>query len=299
MKSYLPAVLAAVLCVAAVAPAAAEVPAAPNHLRRSRINADQIRLRWRDQSDNEAGFEILRRAQTVTEFESRGVVGENVTEFIDEAPKGTVYIYRVVAFNEDGDSGKSNDCFLNRNPPPKPSYFNVRLIALTIVRVSWSDRANGESGFEIQRAEPGKKFKTIARVGPNVETYDDWTLDPANSYIYRMRTLAKPAICWTNSRYTVERAVTTKGGVRLLQVDVTGRGKGTVTSIPPGISCGNRDDHCTAEFPLATDVTLIAKPTIKSVFRGWVGALSCDRLKDPCTLNMGKSRVIGAPFRLK
>lgn len=293
------AALTILLGAAAVVPAQAEVPQAPNRLRKARISSEQVRLRWRDRSDNEQGFEILRRPIVEDEFESRGTVPAGTTEFIDDAPKGTVYIYRVVAFNADGDSRRTNDCYVNRNPALVPVYFNVRLIALTVARVSWSDRTNGESGYQIQRAEPGKRFKTIITVPPNTEVYDDYTLSPANSYIYRVRTIGKPAICWDNSRWSVERALTTKGGVRLLQVDVRGRGKGMVTSIPEGISCGANDDHCFAEFPLATDVTLIAKPNLQSKFRGWVGIFKCEGLTDPCTFNMGKNREVGAAFRKK
>ncbi|MFN2378307.1 MAG: hypothetical protein ABR538_17390, partial [Candidatus Binatia bacterium] len=183
-------------------------------------------------------------------------------------------------------------------PPPIPSSFNARLIALYVVRVSWSDRANGEDGFEIQRADFGKRFKTIARLDRNTETYDDATLKPANSYTYRMRTLGKPNICWKNSKYTVERSVTTKGGVRLLQVELRGRGQGTVVSSPPGISCGPNDDHCAAEFPLAIDVKLTAKPAnSRSYFGAWADYRPCEDTKEPCIVYTDESRVIGAAFR--
>ena len=298
-KSYRIALLSVLFFAAAVIPAQAAVPQAPAGLRKARINSEQVRVRWRDRSDNETGFRIERRPITENAFESRGTVPAGGTEFIDAAAKGTVYIYRVVAFNGDGDSRSSNDCYVNRNPALVPVYFNVRLIALTVARVSWSDRTNGETGYEIQRAEPGKPFKTIIIVPANTEVYDDYSLSPANTYIYRVRTIGRPAICWDNSGYSVERALTTKGGVRLLSVDVRGTGKGMVTSTPAGISCGSKDDHCIAEFPLATDVTLVATPNLQSRFRGWVGIYKCEGLTAPCTFSMGQDREVGAAFRLK
>lgn len=286
-------------CVAMATPALAEVPTAPNTLRRDRLSDTEVLVTWRDRSDDEDGFEILRRGLLDEEYESRGTVGADVTSFVDEAERGTLYVYRVVAFNEDGASGPSNLCYVNRNPPAIPVYFNVRLISLYQARVSWSDRSNGEGGFEIQRAPFGGRFKTIAKVPANTEVYDDGTLDPANTYTYRVRAIGKPAQCWDNSRYTVERTLTTKGGVRVLQVELRGRGVGTVTSIPEGISCGPKDDHCTAEFPLATDVTLVPKANDKSFFYGWFDILRCEEETGPCTFNMGKDRIIGAAFRPK
>jgi hypothetical protein len=297
MKVHAIAVLSAVLCAALAVPAHAAAPAAPENVRKKRLNDEQVRITWLDSSSNEDGFEILRRPVTDPDFESRGTVGAGLTEFVDDAPRGTLFVYRVIAFNEDGDSKLSNECFVNRNPPPVPTYFNARLIALTIVRVRWQDRSNGERGFEIQRADLGKKFKTIARVPANTEVYDDETLDPANSYTYRMRALGRNGICIDDSKFSPERSVTTKGGVKLLEVELRGKGKGTVTSKPDGISCGPKDDHCVAEFPIATNVRLTAKPTAASAFSAWVDILKCENTKGDCTFNMGKDRVIGASFK--
>src|SRR5207302_1011408 len=49
---------------------------------------------------------------------------------------------------------------------------------------------------------------------------------------------------------------------------VTGTGSGTVTSGPPGISCGAT---CTATFVSGTVVTLTATPDVNSAFTGWSG----------------------------
>jgi len=298
MRAEPKAVLFAFLCVAIAAPARAAVPAEPTTVRKSRISDTQVVVTWRDKSVNEDGFEILRRAIDEPEFEVRGTVNANVTTFTDnDTPKGTIFIFRVRSFNEDGNSDLSNECYVNRPSPPVPNYFNARLIALTVVRVGWLDRANGERGFEIQRAPLNGKFKTIAIVEPNTETWDDTGLDPTFTYTYRMRTLGRPGICWGNSKYTVERTVTTKGSVRILQVELRGRGDGTVTSDPPGISCGPDDDHCAAEFNLETNVTLEADPAHNSHFTGWEDIPRCDDTLGPCEVYMSKDKIIGAEFK--
>ncbi|MFN2425529.1 MAG: hypothetical protein ABR587_03675 [Candidatus Binatia bacterium] len=296
MRAYAIAVLSMVLGASAASTVHADVPFAPDQVRKTRI-AGQYLITWRDVSNNEDGFEILRRPVLETEFESRGVVDADVTEFLDDVPAGEIYIYRVRAFNDDGDSDFSNECYINRPRAAVPLYFNVRLIGLTVARIRWSDRSAGERGFQIQRADFGKPFKHLTNVPANTEVYDDYTLKPANSYTYRIRALGRPAICWENSKFTPERSLTTKGGVRIVQVELRGRGKGTVTSDPPRISCGPKDDHCAAEFPLATHVLLTAKPTPRSHFGSWQDYKRCAGTKEPCDVITLDNVTVGAAFK--
>lgn len=280
--------------------AAAAVPAAPDTLRKDRVSETQVLVTWRDNSSNEDGFEILRRAVTdpADAWETRGEVGADVRQFLDDAPKDVLFIYRVRAFNEDGDSGLSNECYVTRTPPPKPLSFFVRLIALYTVDVSWSDRSNGERGFEIQRALIGKNFRTIARVPANTEYYRDETQEPATSYVYRMRAIGRTGVCQDSSPFTPIRSVTTLGGTRTLTVELRGRGKGVVRSIPAGIVCGPKDDHCSAEFPLAIDVQLVANPKPRSRFVRWEEIPRCEGTTGPCSVWLNTNKTVGAVFKL-
>ena len=54
-----------------------------------------------------------------------------------------------------------------------------------------------------------------------------------------------------------------------LTVTKIGAGAGTVTSSPPGVSCGSA---CVAPFPTGAVVTLTAVPDAGSAFAGWSGA---------------------------
>lgn len=301
MKVPAIAVLSVFLFAAMAAPAPAAVPEGPDLVRKESVSDTDVRITWRDNSFDEQGFEILRREVTdpVDAYESRGTVGADVREFRDAAPKGTLFLYRVRAFNVDGASSLSNECYVTRTPPPKPLSFFVRLIALYTVDVTWSDRSAGERGFEIQRAVPGRSFKTIARVPANTEYYRDQTDFPAHDYVYRMRAIGRSGVCQDDSAFTPLRSVTTLGAKRVLSVELRGRGKGTVTSIPPGISCGPKDDHCTAEFPIASDVTLVAKATPKSRFAGWTEYRKCEGQTGSCSVYMGENKTIAAPFRVR
>lgn len=63
------------------------------------------------------------------------------------------------------------------------------------------------------------------------------------------------------------------GGETTLTVALAGNGIGTVTSSPPGISCGS---NCQARFPVNTLVTLTATPGDGSQFSGWSGGTACE-----------------------
>jgi hypothetical protein len=82
------------------------------------------------------------------------------------------------------------------------------------------------------------------------------------------------------------------GSSYTLQVSKSGTGRGTVTSSPAGIDCG---DNCSHLFPDDTTVVLTATPEAGSYFAGWTG---CDNITsdNACIVNMNAPRTVGAAF---
>lgn len=66
-------------------------------------------LTWRDEADNELGFEIL-RSDNEGEFRVVGMVGANTTKYRDNVGRYVTgaFVYKVRAFNEAGKSEDSN-----------------------------------------------------------------------------------------------------------------------------------------------------------------------------------------------
>lgn len=80
----------------------------------TRTNADQVALAWNDNSSDEVGFKI-ERAAAGGGFAQIATVGADIITYVDTAVTiGTVYTYRVRAFNAAGDSAYSNSV---RNAP--------------------------------------------------------------------------------------------------------------------------------------------------------------------------------------
>lgn len=84
-------------------------PAGPTNLSAT-ATATQVSLTWADNSDNEAGFRILRcTGASCSNFAPVGTVGAGVTSYSDtNVAEGTLYRYEVAAYNTSGDSGPSN-----------------------------------------------------------------------------------------------------------------------------------------------------------------------------------------------
>lgn len=104
-------------------PSIPRVPEAPTNLTATvNTSGGQLRvdLNWQGNSDNELGFRIERSpdAQNWTEI---GTVGPNVATFTDNtvAPN-TLYFYRVLAFNNFGNSDPSNIADATTPAPPPP-----------------------------------------------------------------------------------------------------------------------------------------------------------------------------------
>ncbi len=81
-----------------------------------------------------------------------------------------------------------------------------------------------------------------------------------------------------------------------LLVNVTGRGSGTISSSPPGISCGN---DCSEQYASGTVVTLTAAPAENSFFTGWQGNCSEPAGTPPstvCTVTMQQAETVSGEF---
>ncbi|MEX0804354.1 MAG: family 16 glycoside hydrolase [Candidatus Binatia bacterium] len=82
----------------------------------NKADAGSLRLTWKDTSTNESGFKVERQAGS--SFTEIAKVGTNATSYTDSGlADGTIYCYRVRAFNSAGASSPSNQACANATNP--------------------------------------------------------------------------------------------------------------------------------------------------------------------------------------
>jgi len=96
-------------------------PAAPSDLEAVAVSSSQINLAWTDNSDNEAGFKIERRAAVGGTYSQIAIVGANVESYSNTGRSAsTEYYYRVRAYSAAGNSNYCDEASATTLPPPPP-----------------------------------------------------------------------------------------------------------------------------------------------------------------------------------
>lgn len=86
------------------------IPAAPSGLQATALSATQARLTWTDNSYNEAGFKVERKTGAGGAWAQVGTAAANATSWTDTGlTESTTYYYRVLAYDNAGNSGYSNE----------------------------------------------------------------------------------------------------------------------------------------------------------------------------------------------
>lgn len=87
---------------------AAAAPSKPSNLSAYAISTQTVKLIWKDNSNNETGFRIERKAKN-SQYNEISVVSANIAVYNDSGLKThTKYTYRVRAYNNTGSSSYSN-----------------------------------------------------------------------------------------------------------------------------------------------------------------------------------------------
>ena len=163
-------------------------PVAPSGVTATAASSSQINLKWTDNSSDETGFRI-ERATGGGAFAVVASVGANVTTYADSGlSASTAYSYRMYAVNAVGASTYSNTASATTAAaiPGTPSGLVATAASSSQIGLKWTDNANNETGFKIERAMGTGAYAVIAQVGANVTTYADSGLSASTAYSYRV-----------------------------------------------------------------------------------------------------------------
>ena len=134
--------------------------------------------------------------------------------------------------------------------------------------------------------QAGADALTVSNPAPYGQ-YFGAALDPADGTVWVVGEYVASASQWAAT-------VANVSGPQRLTVSKSGKGTGTVTSAPAGISCPT---DCTEFYDAGTGVTLTATPADGSFFTGWGSA--CGGVGTTCNVDMDQPRSVSAGFALQ
>lgn len=123
-------------------------PGAPSGTWAAPVDSATISLQWGDGSWDEDGFRVERSTDGGATWRPAGTVAPNILSWTGGDPLAEQRpCYRVIAFNESGDSGPSTaSCAL---PPAAPSNLAITLIGSGEIELTWSDNSAVEEMYEV------------------------------------------------------------------------------------------------------------------------------------------------------
>ncbi len=188
-------------CIKVITPPKAP-PTAPTGLTGTLIPPNTVHLTWTDLEPNplanyieEDGF-FIEFGSGSSDYQTLTAVpqnpGQGTVSYDDRIPTDTTRCYRVRAYRNGPAYSKFTNHVCIGALPKAPTGLSARAVSNTQVDLSWTDNANTETSFEIERC-PGICLQSSAgwaNVGsndPDDTTFSDMTTVASTTYSYRVR----------------------------------------------------------------------------------------------------------------
>ncbi|HEX3044633.1 MAG TPA: fibronectin type III domain-containing protein [Bacillota bacterium] len=166
------------------------VPVAPSGLTATAAaSTPQIDLSWTDNSGNETGFRIERKIGASGSYSQIYTVAAGTTSYSDTGlDYGTIYYYRIKAYNTYGSSGYSNEAQAKTvlGVPTLVYPNDWAEIFETFPLLQWSD-VTGADGYEIQVASTQSAVESAPIIGTTVSEYRMPDIPVGESRYWRVR----------------------------------------------------------------------------------------------------------------
>ena len=140
---------------------------APTNLTAAGVQPNQVNLSWTNNAANETGFQIDRATnstftQNLVTFTTYNT---NTTYTDTTAADGTLYYYRVRAYNAVGQSANStySGTITPLIAPNAPTFTNIGSNQLT---VSWTTNSATTTGYQVDRSLDGVNWTTNVYTAP-------------------------------------------------------------------------------------------------------------------------------------
>ncbi len=169
------------------------IPAAPSSLTASATSSSEIKLTWKDNSDNETEFILEVSTNTKNNFTTLKELGSNVTSYTHSglSPNVTRF-YRLMARNSHGKSPYSNVASAVTLPdlskPETPANFSITVMSANQIQINWVDMSNNEDGFTLEYSDQQRgNFKQLKQLNSNTNSFVHGKLNPNQTVFYRIK----------------------------------------------------------------------------------------------------------------
>jgi titin len=92
----------------------------------------------------------------------------------------------VSAFNSAGASAYSNKVSVALIVPAAPTNLTANVGGKGDVNLSWADKSDNETGFQVERSTDGGVFTVLATTAANTKNYKDTRAQKGQTYYYRV-----------------------------------------------------------------------------------------------------------------
>jgi hypothetical protein len=161
-------------------------------------------LNWVDNSNHETGYTVRRAPVSTGPWTDLATVAADVTTYTDPIgnPADQIWFYQVFAINTVGYTGVDGYKTLTVTSagsnivqvpetalptlPAAPTNLTAVVQVGPQVLLAWTDNADNETGFVIERAVGTGAFSVLVTVGANSTSYTDVAVLAGNNYAYRV-----------------------------------------------------------------------------------------------------------------
>ncbi len=169
---------------------------------------DAVTVTWADASPNETGYRVERRVDPTLPWQTVSTLDAGSTAYTDTTTAaGTTYFYRVVAFNDAGETASPvvNATRADQRPgvPGDGVTPPATQVELTDVTVTWPTASGDVLGYIVERRSPGGEWRELSRVSTGATGLRDATAGPGSTFEYRVRAFNNDGIGEASAAMTV------------------------------------------------------------------------------------------------
>lgn len=225
-------------------------------------SAAQLQLDWMDNSVDEDGFKVERSKGKSGAFTQIALTGANVTSYVDSnLAAATTYCYRVRAYNAVGDSSYSN---------PACATTSATTLTLSVTKAGSGTVSSSPAGIRCGTActatyPSGAVVRLVAAPAPG-SIFAGWSGGCSGTGRCTVTVTGNIAVTATFAPPAPTEPPEPPESPPGFALTVNKTGRGTVSSDPPGIDCGQT---CSGSYPSDASVTLTPIPDPGSSFLGW------------------------------